>query len=124
MGAEQSLEKGRDQLSLKAIRDARVPMAAEHRASVEPLSDDFKNFLREKQDEYKQLVEETQGLRLEIVANKLAYGSIVKACVAVMDKSDTPDKQQLAEIIAWKSIALGADNVLEGIQNKRVSLSE
>lgn len=125
MGAEQSLHRkwtttntGKD----GSYADQNT-LSANHE-SVECLSDEFKQFLKEKQQEFNTLVVERNRLRIDLEANDLAYKSIMEAYSQQLNKFENQHEECLADIISWKSIALGADAVLMSKQEQIVVDSE
>lgn len=118
MGGEFSLEKDRNRSGSTNVRDGQVHAPPEHQKSVERLSDDFKQYLREKQDEFKQLVLRHQQLRVEIKANELAHNSVLRAYINKLNEVEQKNLNQAAEVIAWKSIAIGAEAAIRESQTK------
>lgn len=116
MGADQStFDKA--QRSITAVTEfngSTVSASSSHsyKISTDGLSEDFKQFLSGKRDEFEHLVLERDDLNLHFEACRISYQSIVASCVDRIEKLERSNKEQLAEIIVWKSIAQGADSII------------
>lgn len=115
MGAEQSLSLYRNKTTASQSNDgsfADVERIPTNHTAVEPLSEELQQFLREKQQEFNRLIMERDRLRIDLVANDVANRSILQALIEHMKSFDQDRVDSLADVLAWKSIALGAEAVL------------
>lgn len=141
MGAEQSVDKTRPGLS-RALRSfaGNNHLASQASSNANPsrhnsvtrqlaqelttrqgaseaLSEELRLFLKEKQEEFLGLVQERRRLKIEIMANDVANNSILEAFTWFFKESREHEVKFLAEVLAWKSIALGAGRILHDNEN-------